>query len=99
MGAAPPHRFALHRRRRGSSQVRLIRAQRPIREPFIPVALFDEVAHHTVDVVAEFVAGDLVLPQFSSETTVKPQAAAQVYLESLDRAAVAVVDHLALESD
>src|SRR6202042_1841166 len=76
-----------------------IGAQRPIREPFIPVALLDEVAHHTLDVVAELVAGDLVLPQFSPEATVEPQAATEMHLESLDGSAVAVVDHLAFETD
>src|SRR6202453_3312395 len=68
-------------------------------KPFTVLALLDEVAHHPVDVVAELIAGDLVLAQFSAEPAVYAQAAAEVDLEALDRPAITVVDHLALESD
>src|SRR5271156_1707527 len=81
------------------SQVGLLGPQRPGREPFAVLPLLDEVAYHPVDVVAELVAGDLVLAQFSAEPAVYAQAAAEVDLEALDRPAITVVDHLALESD
>src|ERR1700739_1213003 len=40
-----------------------------------------------------------MLTQLSAETAVQAEAAAQVYLEALDRAAMAVVHPLALEPD
>src|SRR5205807_1029854 len=61
--------------------------------------VFDEIAHHSVDVIAELIAGDLVLAQLSSKTAVRAQGAAQVHLKPFDGSAVAVVDHLALEAD
>src|SRR5208283_6200614 len=84
---------------RHSSQVTLLGANRPLRKPFSRVAVFDEVAHHPFDIVTQLVAGDLVLPQFSAEAAVQAEAAAQVHLEALDRVAVTIVDHLALETD
>ncbi|CNU44960.1 Uncharacterised protein [Mycobacterium tuberculosis] len=61
--------------------------------------MFDEVAHHPVDVVAEFVTGDLVLAQFAAESGIQAEVSAQMHLEAFDGAAVSVVDHLSLESD
>src|SRR5262249_7150907 len=84
---------------RRSSQVALLGANGPLRESFTVGAVFDEVAHHPFDVIAQLVAGDLVLAQFSAEAAVQAEAAAQVHLEALDRAALAVVDHLAFEPD
>src|SRR5690242_1310902 len=77
-----------------SSQIVLVCPHSPLCETFTLAAIFQEVACDPLDVVAEFVAGDLVLAQLSTEPAVQAQAAAQVNLESLDGAAVSVVDHL-----
>src|SRR5690606_14015178 len=63
-----------------SSQVGLVGAHCPLCETLARVAVLDEIAHHPLDVVAEFGAGHLVLAQFAAETAVETEAATQMNL-------------------
>src|SRR6476646_5339714 len=86
------------RSRKHSSKIRLVCSYRPRSETLAVLALFHEVAHHTLDVVAQLAGQHLVLAQLAAESAVQTQASAQVDLEALD-GVIAVVHHLALESD
>src|SRR3954470_9923294 len=93
-----PLTSSVHSSRERSSQIRLVCSYCPGGETLAVLSLFHEVAHDPLDVLAKLAGDHLVLPQLASEAAVEPKAAAEMYLEALDRA-VAVVDHLSLEAD
>src|SRR5690242_12835863 len=92
---APP--FAVVRRR---SRQRLLRGTRgPGGEPLALLALGLEPLQDPLDVVGQFLGGDLQATDLAAETGLQTQRATQVHLVALDLLAPVVEDQLALETD
>ncbi len=82
-----------------SYQIRFLGTSDPLGEPFTVLPLGDVVAHNTLHIVRQFGGGDLVPSQFTAESRIKPETAAEMDLETLDLLAFGVGDDLPLKTD
>ena len=93
-------RFSLMGRRRAAHSSASSSARGdPLGEPLAVLALRLEGLEHPLDVVGQFVGGDLVAADLAAEPGVQAEPAAQVHLEALDLLAAVVGDDHALETD
>src|SRR5690606_30547226 len=74
-------------------------ARRPDREPLAVLALGLETLQDPLDVVRQFVGGDLQSAHLAAEGRLQAEGAAEVHLVAADLAALVVRDELALEAD